>query len=281
MSFRKGIGGRLRAGNKLGKSGFGASQGGKAQRWANTVPTAYWRVEGIADDATTLPDKSKRGLGLDGALGGTVSEVDGNAKTWNTAQTPNGSNQSLYFNGTNNAVVIPYNSALKPTATKLSFSIWFKTSASNVYLLVAENENADPGWRPGWVFASIGAGVSKPVSINFVTTDNTAWRATDTTANDDVWHHCVFVYDQSATNSIVVYQDGEVVLANDDQGNGWGDAGDNTVGIQLGKRRNTQYFQYYMDEISYFTDIGLTAKQVKDMYNGGKVTDSWAGILKG
>jgi hypothetical protein len=284
MSFRKGIGGRLRAGNKLGKSGFGASQGGKAQRWANTVPTAYWRVEGIADDATTLPDKSKKGLGLNGTLGGTVSEVAGNAKTWNTAQTPNGSSQSLYFNGTNNAVVIPYNSALKPTATKLSFSIWFKTTANDLYLLVTENENADPGWRGGWVYVAIsagGEGAAKPLVVNYITTDNTAWRSTNTTANDGEWHHSVFVYDESAENSIVIYQDGEVVLANNLQGGGWGAAGDNTVGIQLGKRKNTQYFKYYMDEIGYFTDIGLTAKQVKDMYNGGKVVNSYAGILKG
>jgi hypothetical protein len=281
MSFRKGIAGKITAGNKIGRSGFGASQSGKVRRWAGTIPTAYWRVEGIADDATTLPDISKRGLGLDGTLRGTVDEDAGDDKTWNTAQLPNGSSQSLHFNGTDNAIVIPYDAALKPTATKLSFSIWFKTTASNVYLLVAENENADPGWRPGWAFASIGAGVSKPVSINFVTTDNTAWRAADTTANDDAWHHCVFVYDESAENSIVVYQDGEVVLANDDQGGGWGAAGNNTVGLQLGKRRNTQYFEYYMDEISYFTDIGLTAKQVKDMYNKGKVTNSYAGIQRG
>ena len=281
MSFRKGIGGRLRAGNKLGKSGFGASQGGKAQRWANTVPTAYWRVEGIDDDATTLPDKSKRGLGLDGVLRGTVSEVAGVAKTWNTAELPNGSSQSLYFNGTDNAVVIPYDAALKPTATKLSFAIWFKTTASNLYLLVTENENSDPGWRRGWVYTSIAAGVGKPLSINFVTVDDDSWKHATAAANDDAWHHCVFVYDEGAEESIMIYQDGEAVLENNDGGGGWAAAGNNTVGIQLGKRKNTQYFKYYMDEISYFTDVGLTAKQVKDMYNGGKVTDSYAGILKG
>ena len=36
-----------------------------------------------------------------------------------------------------------------------------------------------------------------------------------------------------------------------------------------------------MDEIAYFTDIGLTAAQVTDLYNNGMVTDSSAGILRG
>jgi hypothetical protein len=283
MSFRKGIAGKITAGNKIGRSGFGAAQPGKIRRWAGTMPTAYWRVEGIADDATTLPDISKRGLGLDGTLRGTVDEDAGVNKTWNTAQVPNGSSQSLYFNGENhpdgNAIVIPYDAALKPTATKLSFAIWLKTTATSVYLLVAESENATPAWTKGWVYASIGGtGLG---AINFVTTDDDTWRFSDTAVNDGAWHHCVFVYDESAENSIMIYQDGEVVLESNAGGGGWASSGDNPVEIQLGKRKNAQFFEYYMDEISYFTDIGLTAKQVKDMYNNGKVLNSYAGIQRG
>jgi hypothetical protein len=42
-----------------------------------------------------------------------------------------------------------------------------------------------------------------------------------------------------------------------------------------------KYYKYYMDEIAYFTDRCLTDKQVKDMYNDGNVTNSYAGVRRG
>ena len=114
MAFRKAIAGRIRAGGKIARVGVGASRSGKLRRWSGTIPTAYWRVDGIAADATTLPDVSKAANGLDGSLGGTIDESGADA-TWNSTTLPPGSNQSLRFNGTDNKVTIAYNAKLKPS----------------------------------------------------------------------------------------------------------------------------------------------------------------------
>ncbi len=54
------------------------------------------------------------------------------------------------------------------------------------------------------------------------------------------------------------------------------------VPILIGYRADgAKYYKYYMDEIAYFTDICLTAKQIKDMYNDGTVTNSFAGVRRG
>ena len=64
MGFNKSIAGKIKAGNQHGRSGKGASR--KVFRWPGTIPTAYWRVQGAAADATTLTDASKAGNDLNG-----------------------------------------------------------------------------------------------------------------------------------------------------------------------------------------------------------------------
>ena len=113
MAFRKAIRGRITAGGKPGKSGLNASTGGKIRRHAGTIPTAYWRVNGVASDSTTLVDSSKAGHSLNGTLEGTIKESGADA-TWNTTGLLPGSHQSLYFNGSNNKVTVPYNALFKP-----------------------------------------------------------------------------------------------------------------------------------------------------------------------
>ena len=239
MAFHKAIAGKMRAGSTTGptRSGFGATRGGRARRWSGTMPTAYWRVEGAADDATALLDVSSRANGLDGTLAGTIDEDAGNTKTWNTAQVPPGSNQSLYFNGTNNTVTVAYNAKLKPTSVnKLSISVWFKTTDNIGYFICAEAADG----TTGWMYTGVGlpsAGADKAAAVYFYSGTNANWRldvsAPVTVANDDEWHHCVFVYDESATNSVTVYQDGVEVLGNDSQTGGWSSSSNNNVTIQM------------------------------------------------
>ena len=80
--------------------------------------------------------------------------------------------------------------------------------------------------------------------------------------------------------SIKIYVDGVLETTNTSQS---GNLTVNNVPILIGYRRNAgaKYYKYYMDEIAYFTDICLTAKQVKDMYNDGTVTNSFAGVRRG
>ena len=283
MGFHKAIGGRLRAGNKAGHAGFGAAQGSRARRWPGTIPTAYWRVEGAADDSTTLLDVSKAGHGLNGTLAGTVNEDAGDTKTWNTANVPPGSIQSLYFNGTNNVITVAYDSELKPSSVnKLSITMWVKTEDTDGYMLSAE----DADGTAGWVYVAVGvpsAGADKPATVFFYSGTSANWRTGGSAvANDDEWHHLAFVYNEDATNSVVIYQDGIAVGSNDDQTGGWSSSSNNNVTIQIGARTNvSKWYQYYLDEIAYFTDVGLTAAQVKDMYNEGRVVNSYAGIQRG
>ena len=283
MAFRKGIAGKITAGNKIGRSGFGAAQSGKVRRWSDTLPTAYWRVEGAADDSTILLDVSKASDNLNGTLAGTVNEDAGDTKTWNTANVPPGSVQSLYFNGTDNVITVAYNSKLKPSSVnKLSIAMWVKTEDTEGYMLSAE----DADGTAGWVYVAVGvpsAGADKPGTVFFYSGTSANWRTGGSAvANDDEWHHLVFVYDEHATNSVVIYQDGIAVGSNDDQTGGWSSSSNNNVTIQIGARTNvSKWYKYYLDEIAYFTDVGLTAAQVKDMYNNGKVLNSYAGILRG
>ncbi len=277
MAFHKGIGGKIRAGNKIGRAGKNASKGGRIRRWPNSIPTAYWRVHGIASDATTLPDTSIAGNGLNGTLAGSVFESGPNT-TWNT-DSPPGSFQSLRFNGTDNKVTIAYNSKLKPSNSikKLSISLWIKTDQNSDYLLIAEEDAASP--TTGWVYAAIGVGTSNKANVYWNTSGSPGWKASSTSVQDDEWHHIVHVYNGDETNEISIYVDGVLETESALQS---GTFTLNNVPILLGYRRHTSanYYKYYMDEIAYWTDIALTADQVNDLYNQGKVRNSSAGISR-
>lgn len=278
MAFHKSIAGKIRAGNKPGRAGFNAAKGGQLRRWAGTIPTAYWKVEGIGDSDTTLPDSSKRGLGLDGTLAGTISTVAGDTKTWNTAQTPAGSFQSLYFNGTDNKVTIPYNAALKfnNSIKKMSIAMWIKTSKNGDYFLISEEDSGTAA--AGWVYCAVGVGTANKANVFWNTAVGASWRAGGTTVNDNTWHHIVYVYE--GDNSLKIYVDGVLEITNVNQS---GDLIDNEVPILLGYRRfgGADWYQYYMDEIAYWTDIALTEAQVKDLYNEGTSRNSSSGVARG
>ncbi len=278
MAFHKAIRGKIRAGNKPGKVGLNSTNGGKMRRWAGTIPTAYWKVEAIGDSDTTLPDRSKLGLGLDGTLAGTVTTTAGDTKTWNTAQTPNGSFQSLYFNGTDNKVTIPYNAALKfnNSTKQMTISMWIKTTDNSSYFLVSETDEAIA--TAGWVYLANGIGIPGKANSYWNSAVQPAWRTSSTSINNDAWNNLVFVYE--GDNSLKIYINSVLETTNTLQS---GDLVNNNVPILLGYRRSGSavYYQYYMDEIAYFTDIALTEDQIKDMYNNGKVTNSYAGVLKG
>ena len=279
MAFHKGIGGKIRAGNKIGRAGKNASKGGRIRRWPNSIPTAYWRVHDIASDATTLPDTSKAGNGLNGTLAGTVDQTGADA-TWNTTSPP-GSFQSLHFNGTDNKVTIAYNSKLKPSNSikKLSISLWIKTDQNSDYLLISEEDAESP--TAGWVYTAVGVGTGNKANVywNNVVETGRGWKASSTSVNDNNWHHIVHVYDGDETNEISIYVDGVLETASAAQS---GNFTLNNVPILLGYRRHTtaNYYKYYMDEIAYWTDIALTADQVNDLYNQGKVRNSSAGISR-
>lgn len=278
MSFHKAIGGKIRAGNKPGKSGKNAAKGGRIRRWPDTIPTAYWRVNGIAADSTTLPDVSKAGHGLDGTLGGTVDQA-GSDSTWNT-ECPPGSFQSLRFNGTDNKITIPYDAELKPSNSikKISISMWIKTDQNNDYFLCAESDAATA--TAGWVYCAVGVGTGNKANVYWNTASGANWRASSTSINDDEWHHVVFVYDGNETNEIKTYIDGVLEVTSAAQS---GNLVLANVPILLGYRRHggAVFYKYYMDEIAYWTNIAITADQVKDLFNLGRVPNSAAGIQRG
>ena len=275
MSFRKAIGGKISAGNKSGKIGYGAATGGKIRRWAGTIPTAYWRVNGIAASSTTLPDASKAGLGLDGTLGGAV-DTEGADATWNTTTTAPGSYQSLRLNGVDNKVVVPYNAALKPSNTTLSIAMWINTDSSNKYLLSAEGDDA--AGPAGWVYCGVGVNPGGRAEVYWNNT-GAGWKSSTTVVNDSNWHHLVYVYDSSATNEIRSYVDGVLEVENGSQS---GNFTLNDVSILIGYRLvgGAKYYRYYLDEIAYWTDVALTEKQVQSLYNEGKTLNSYAGIQR-
>ena len=288
MGFHKAIARRIRAGNKKGKAGRGAAR--KTFRWGGTLPTAYWKVEGIAadaDGADALPNKSKNGADLGGTFGGTIVQGAGATQTWNTKVFAPGSSQSLYFNGTDNKVVIPYDAALKfnNTTKKMTIAMWVKAEneAQHRYLLAADTDEASA--TPGWVYLIIGgtgAGATADKAASYwFSGAGAGWRSGTSDVNDDAWHQLVFTIEPDGSNlSIKIYVDGVLETTNTSQS---GNLTVNNVPILIGYRRNAgaKYYKYYMDEIAYFTDICLTAKQVKDMYNDGTVTNSFAGVRRG
>ena len=286
MGFHKAIGGRLRAGNKAGQAGFGAAQGNRAGRWSGTIPTAYWKVEGADTDSTTLLDVSKAGNGLNGTLGGTVNETAGATQTWNASNAAPGSSQCLYFNGTDNKVVVPYNAALKfsNTTKKMTIAMWVKASdeAQHRYLLAADEDEASA--TSGWVYLIIGgtgAGATADKAASYwYSGAGAGWRSSTSDVNDDEWHQLVFsIEPDGGTLSIKIYVDGVLETTNTSQS---GNLTVANVPILIGYRADgAKYYKYYMDEIAYWTDVCLTAKQIKDMYNNGQVANSYAGIRRG
>ena len=288
MSFHKAINGKIKAGGRAGRSGFGVTQGGKARRWPDTEPTAYWRAEGSATDSTTLSDVSVKGLGLDGTLGGTVVETAGATQTWNSSVFPPGSTQSLYFNGTDNKIVVPYNAALKfnNTTKKMTIAMWIKAEneAQHRYLLAADTDEASA--TAGWVYLIIGgtgAGATADKAASYwYSGAGAGWRSGTSDVNDDAWHQLVYTIEPvegSSNLSIKIYVDGALETTNTSQS---GNLTVNNVPILLGYRRNAgaKYYKYYMDEIAYWTDVTLTADQISDLYNKGKVANSFAGVRR-
>ena len=278
MAFRKAIRGRITAGGKPGKSGLNASTGGKIRRHAGTIPTAYWRVNGVASDSTTLVDSSKAGHSLNGTLEGTIEESGADA-TWNTTGLLPGSHQSLYFNGSNNKVTVPYNALFKPdnAIKKLTVSMWIKTTGNQRMILICE-EDANPG-TAGWFYSAVGAQFANKANGYWSTAVNpgSSWRAGTSDVNDNNWHNLVFIRDGDSI--LKIYVDGELELQYTDQSGDWLL---NNVPLLIGSRTNfgAKFYKFFMDEIAYWTDIALTDDQVKDMYNNGKVLDIHAGVLR-
>ena len=203
--------------------------------------------------------------------------------------TPPGSTQSLYFNGTDNKIVVPYNAALKfnNTTKKMTIAMWVKAEdeAQHRYLLAADTDEASA--TAGWVYLIIGgtgAGADADKAASYwYSGAGAGWRSgTSDVTGTDAWHQLVYTIEPvegSSNLSIKIYVDGVLETTNTSQS---GNLTVNNVPILIGYRRNAgaKYYKYYMDEIAYWTDVTLTADQISDLYNKGKVANSFAGVRR-
>jgi hypothetical protein len=173
-------------------------------------------------------------------------------------------NNSLSFDGTDDYITVasPSNiSAALANANRASFAFWFKpaNTSQGAYLISGRNGGVDNKW---WLtfFPANGTYNGISMRVNGSTSVNSP---VGTTWSADTWYHIAGVFD--GTN-ITLYRDGQVLATG--SSSAVTSIDELIIGNVSGGGANP--YNGLMDDVRIY-NYGLTAAQVKDIYNGGAV----------
>jgi hypothetical protein len=221
-------------------------------------PVAWYKFDEC--QGTTIKDYT--GNGLTGTWNGVGGGTQTSAGTCNTSSTAWGNgasgkfNSSLNLDGTDDYVSISDNSLVKFGSNSMSVSAWVKTTSGAANMRVISKGG---GGNPLYLLA-INSGVpSFIIRDSSVVTETAAWTKT---INDGNWHLMTGVRSGS---TVYLYIDGNQV------GTATGSTGstDNTVALTIGQFGDgSLYYSGQVDDVRLY-NYGLTAEQVRNLYNGG------------
>jgi len=172
-------------------------------------------------------------------------------------------NQSLAYDGVNDAFSIPDTAGLRPNNGAWTSAFWFKTANTNAFAPIVQKRQAVSPFNQysiiqGNIEASGAATASKKLSIVLLNSAGQRWWFR--TVNDIVdgnWHQVVFTRDLAGTGTL--YVDGilqsltQVSLTGTQPLNI-----DNTVPWTLGWNNGTNYLAGRIDEVAFWNEA-LTA----------------------
>lgn len=231
------------------------------------APVGWWKFDEC--QGTVANDSSTNGNGASNGNTGTITVGAGGTQTavgtctgsantmWKDGATGK-YNSSLDFDGTDDYVDVPYNSALQPA--QLSASAWVKlasTAAATTYISAA-NSGITTGWYLGAV-SNLGAYV---IQVCFYPT--TCHYDTVALVTDQ-WYHLAFTFDGS---TIKIYKNGLQVYSASEDG-----YTANVLNLSIGRFASGSALGYMNGQIddARIYNYALTATQIKTLYNGGAV----------
>jgi len=208
---------------------------------------ADWRFENNTQDSS--------GQGIDGIAYGGTSFVPGKF------------GQALKFNGTG-VDRIPYRPSMDFPTSSFSISLWVKSTASNLGLIVDHRRNNDACYS-GYSIEDAGSGkLVGRARICAPATDMAAnFDVLTNTVNDGKWHHIVYVVDR--TNHVSkMYQDDMLVSTSDISA--LGNISQTSIGLDLGgtDSPNTPVDSYtgLLDQARIYGHA-LTVSEIQQLYN--------------
>lgn len=221
-----------------------------------TTPVGYWKFD--EGNSTTANNSGSCGSSCNGTLTNMASPA-----TSSSGWTSGGKfNKALVFDGTNDYVTVPANTALSPGTGSFSLSAWIKTSASPVGTKAIIRRDTNVTTTPTYTLNLNGSNYA-----DFTIHDGTnQYSATGSTAlNDGNWHHLAGVRN-SQTAMIYLFVDGKQVAANTASA-----TADITVNgtLEIGHDAFiNQLFNGSIDEAKYYP-IPLSKEEVSLDYNAG------------
>ena len=231
----------------------------------NAGPRSYWRL-GEASGPTAVSSVIDN-AGVDNA---TYANVILGQPGPLPAPT-NLSATAAAFNGINSAVTLP--KTLLTSASYLSVSMWFKTTATGGILLAEGNQPLNSATAPSAAVTPLFVGTDGKLHGGWYTPSGANQLVSPQPVNNGVWHHAVLT---GAGNQQMLYLDGAAVTATPLAGQvGHLDmsyvsvgAGYSSAGWPAQPAAGWRYFTGSIAEVSVF-DRGVTAADVASMYSAG------------
>jgi len=183
-------------------------------------------------------------------------------------------NYALQFNGTNDSVIMGYNSILDITGD-ITICVWYKTNSSNWGALVANYDQYGPD--NGYELCSSSVyGQGGFVYFECAYNDDRDGFSSHSTFNDGQWHHVAAVYTPNGISRGKVYVDGIL-----QSGYFWGGSvplpaigTTQSYEFKVGAAYGEAYFDGVIDEVSVW-DVALTDVEIYNiMYNPLNGTES-------
>lgn len=229
-------------------------------------PVGWWKFDEC--EGTMINDWS--GIGNTGALtigpSGTQATVGtcsiGDTSAWSNGNTGK-INSSMSFDGTDDKVTIgdPSNGTLDFGTNDFSTSAWFKTSTSEIGVIVGKY-NGYPLW-----YSKILASGKIEVRIGFDANTNYS-ISTGATVNDNQWHNIITVYKRNG--NLTKYIDGKIDSTPVDISSSSSTSVNTNNEFIVGGGVSTQFFGGLIDDVRIY-NYALTSEQVKQVYNGGAI----------
>ncbi len=217
----------------------------------------YWYTVGITDSVAIIPMTTDlvSYWSLDEASGTLYdSENDNDGTAYGATQNVSGKvGKAVSFDGTDDYILVPYNSNLNVTGS-FSFAAWFYQTGSQSNAILSRDYGS--GVVPYILEITFGFPRLRYYENAFVD------RGDDEQVSIETWYHLVFTVNSSETK---IYLNGTLVMSTD----GISSLPTNTTNLYIGNYPyGSYYFQGIIDEIGIWNRV-LSQADVTRLYNNG------------
>ena len=270
------------SGDNCGSASFKLSKVNQSTLWSTgqtedeiwvkpNVSTNYWVAQTLGNSTCTT--NASVNILPKTIVGGDTTVCEG------TELTLSGSG-GFSLNGANNYIALEKPGPIGQT--QRSFSVWFKTTATNDMTIFGYG---DLGCNASSVqlrlnhnanYSAAYVGTYCPYVTGLAAVHGCRNGNFDVTVSDGEWHHAAYVMGRNnnyAVNKIELYLDGQLVSNNSGCFHNWNGNSFNTgsgIPITIGKQIgvNNGFFVGEIDDLAIF-DTAITSTQIQDIYSNG------------